>query len=145
MKPTENDIRIFNDSLDRCVANPRFMDIFYDKFITGSEDVATRFEGIDMSRQKRALKASLYTAMLAADGNQPALEHLRQISRRHRDMQVAAAHYDLWLECLIDSARECGGMVDAGAAVAWQRVLLIAINIMRADPETPAGEPRGGS
>lgn len=131
MRPTEDDIRRFNDSLDQCVATPRFLDI--ERFVAGSDDVATRFAGVDMTRQKRALKASLYTATLAAGGNSPAIEHLHRLSDQHLDLRIEPEHYDLWLDCLIASARECGGMDDARTAIAWRSVLQVATDIMKGE------------
>ena len=137
MKPTENEIRLFNDSLDRCVADARFMDLFYAKFMGSSPVIAAMFSRVDMTRQKRALKASLYTAMLAADGNEPALEHLRRLSESHRERQIDAELYDRWLECLIASARECDAVPDADVAAAWRIVLRAAIDIMIGISEPP--------
>ncbi len=131
MSVAEEQIRIFNDSLDRCVATPRFLDVFYQRFIGGSEAVAAMFAESDMRRQRRMLKASLYTAMLAADGNQPAIEHLEKLHRRHRGLGIEPEHYELWLDCLIASARECGGDFDVRIERAWREVLAVAIRIMQ--------------
>ncbi len=130
----EEDVRIFNDSLDRLLSNPRSLDIFYDKFIGASEDVAAKFADTDMQPQKRALRASLCTAMLAADGNRPAIEQLRQLGGRHRDLDIGPEHYDLWLDCLIATVRECGGGIfDVRTERVWRAVLQIAIGIMTED------------
>ncbi len=131
MRLSEEDVRIFNDSLDRLIAHPGSLDRFYDKFVGGSEDVAARFAGVDMHHQKRALKASLYTAMFAADGNPPAIEQLRRLSRIHRDLGVEPEHYDLWLDCLLATVRECAGTLDVRTERAWRDVLAVAIHIMR--------------
>ncbi len=130
MKLAEEEIQLFNDTLDRCVANPRFLDAFYDRFVGGSEAVAAKFIDTDMRRQKRALKASLYTAMLAADGNQPAIRHLEWLRDRHRGLGVAAADYDYWLDCLLTTVRECGGEIDIRTERVWRDVLGAAIGIM---------------
>ena len=137
MRLAEEDIRIFNDSLDRMIAHPRSLDVFYDKFIGSSAAVAAKFARTDMAHQKRALRASLYTAMLAADGNRPAIEQLRHLSRGHRELGVGPELYDLWLECLIDTVRECGGDFDVRVERAWRDVLAVAIGIMRDDREPP--------
>lgn len=131
MRLPEEDIRIFNDSLDRLIANPRSVDLFYERFIGGSEAVAAKFARTDMQHQKRALKASLYTAMLAADGNQPAIEHLHELRRIHRDLHIEPEHYDLWLDCLIETVRACGGDFDVRIERVWRDVLAVAINVMR--------------
>lgn len=137
MNLPEDDIRLFNDSLDRCVADPRFMDLFYDNFIGGSPEVAAKFAGTDMEKQKRLLKASLYTAMLAADGNEPALAHLEHLGRHHRALRIGAGLYDYWRDCLLATVEECGGLIDVRAAGVWRRVLAVAIGLMK--PEAEAG------
>ncbi len=131
MRLPEEDIRIFNDSLDCLIARPGSLDLFYERFIGGSEEVSAKFADTDMQRQKRSLKASLYTAMLAADGNQPAIEHLGRLSRIHRDLDIGPELYDLWLDCLIDTVRDCGGEIDVRTERVWRDVLAIAIHIMR--------------
>jgi hemoglobin-like flavoprotein len=130
MKLAEDEIQLFNDSLDRCVANPLFLDVFYDRFVGGSAAVAAKFADTDMRRQKRALKASLYTAMLAADGNEPALSHLEWLRDRHRGLGVAAGDYGYWLDCLLATVRECGGEIDVRTERAWRKVLDVAIRVM---------------
>lgn len=131
MDLSEDDIRLFNDSLDRCVADPRFLDVFYDEFIGGSEEVAEKFAGTDMEKQKRLLKASLYTAMLAADGNGPALEHMERLAERHRELAIGPELYDDWLECLLSAVERSGGFIDVRAAEVWRRVLAVAIAVMK--------------
>ena len=133
MRLPEEDIRIFNDSLDRYIAHPGSLDDFYSRLIGGSETVAAKFDGVDMTHQKRALRASLYTAMFAADGNQPAIEQLRVLRHRHSDLGIEPEHYDLWLDCLIASVRECAGTFDVRAERVWRAVLAVAIEIMRGD------------
>ncbi|MEE8523857.1 MAG: globin [Thermoanaerobaculia bacterium] len=137
MKLAEEEIQLFNDSLDRCIANPSFLDLFYDRFIGGSEAVAAKFADTDMRRQKSALKASLYTAMLAADGNEPALRHLEWLRDRHRGLGVTAGDYGDWLDCLLATVCECGGEFDVRTERVWRKVLEIAIRILTSDP-TPA-------
>ena len=131
MTLSEEQIRIFNDSLDRCIASPRFLRAFYDRFIGGSEEVAAKFRGTDMKRQRRALKASLYTAMLAADGNRPALKQLEWLRDRHHGLEIEDEHYELWQSCLLAAVRECGGDFDVRVEGAWRDVLQVAIGVMK--------------
>ncbi len=131
MRLPEEDIRIFNDSLDRLIAHPGSLERFYEKFIGGSKKVAKLFEATDFERQKRALRASLYTAMLAADGNQPAIDQLRQLARAHQDLGIEGELYDFWLDCLIATVRECAGTLDVRTERAWRAVLAVAITILR--------------
>lgn len=139
MAISQEQIRIFNDSLDRCIANPRFMEIFYERFIGGSPEIAAKFTNTDMKRQHRTLKASLYTAMLAADGNPPALSHLAWLRDHHHDLGIEDEHYERWLECLLAAVRECGGEIDVRVERAWRDVLELAIQVMK----SPAGSAVG--
>jgi hemoglobin-like flavoprotein len=130
MTLSEDDIRLFNDSLDCCVGNPRFLDIFYDRFVGSSGEIAEKFTGTNMARQKRALKASLYTAMLAADGNPPAIEHLERLGHHHAALRIKSEHFEQWRECLITAVRESGGMLDVRTPEVWRAVLDVAIRLM---------------
>ena len=130
MELGEDEIALFNDSLDRCVTDPRFLEVFYQKFISGSPRVAELFADTDMRRQKRALKASLYSAMLAVDGNLPAIAHLRVLGERHRSVGVESELYDYWLDTLLDAADACSGL-DPRTRDVWRRVLAKAIELMK--------------
>ena len=139
MRLAEDEIQLFNDSLDRCIADPAFMDVFYDAFIGGSPEVAAMFASTPMRRQKRLLKASLFTAMLAADDNHPAKEQLRRLAERHHHFNIPPELFDFWLESLIAAARRCGGELDVRTEAAWRAILGIAIEFVKG--EARAGEP----
>ncbi len=131
-------IEVFNDSLDRCLAKPGFLDAFYVHFMASSPEVAAKFVDTDMKRQHRALKASLYTAMLVADDNPAAMAHLRVLAEKHQDLGAQPEHYDLWLQSLLATVREHGGEKEPQVAQAWCAVLSKAIALMK----QLAGAPR---
>jgi len=62
----ERILKCFDESFQRCCAEPRFLDIFYDRFLASSSKVREKFAKTDFVRQKRALRASLYLILLAA-------------------------------------------------------------------------------
>jgi hemoglobin-like flavoprotein len=143
----EEYVELFNDSLDRCNANPAFMDVFYDAFIGGSPEVAAMFAATPMKRQKRLLKASLFTAMLAADDNGPAKEQLRRLAVRHEHLDIRSDLFDFWLESLIAAAKKCGGELDVRTEAAWRAVLGIAIEFVKGEGQTallPRPRPKPG-
>lgn len=123
-------VEAFNDSLDLCVADPTFFDRFYDRFIAASPDVERLFESVSMKRQKRALKASLYTTLMAADGNEPAIEHLRALGAVHARLGVRREHFDLWLACLLATVEQTPAIETEAVQEAWRRVLELAVEIM---------------
>jgi hemoglobin-like flavoprotein len=136
MATTERDLELFNDTLDRCLHDPAFLEVFYDTLIGASPEVGALFANTSLRRQRRALKASLYAAMLAADRHGPALAHVDELAVLHRRMQITPPLYDLWLDCLIDAARRVHPGFDGEAEAAWRHVLGVAIERMKA----PAAE-----
>ncbi len=124
-------IEAFNDSLDQCVGDPTFLDRFYDRFIASSPDLPAFFANTAMDRQKRALKASLYTALMVADGNQAATAHLRTLGELHRRLGIDDRHYRLWLDSLTATVAETEA-VEQNSAVeeSWKKVLGCSIDIM---------------
>ena len=123
-------IEAFNDSLDLCVGDPTFFDRFYDRFTGRSEEVDRMFQTVPMARQKRALKASLYTTLMAADGNEPAIRHLHSLGDMHRRLGIRRGHYELWLACLVATVDETPAIDGPAVQEAWQRVLERAIELM---------------
>jgi hemoglobin-like flavoprotein len=130
---TSSDLELFNDSLSRCVADPRFMEHFYDLFLASSAEVRDKFRGTDLHKQRRVLKASLYMVMLAIDGNPDGLSHLDRIARLHGEagMRIGPHLYDLWLEALIGAAREADRRFDAETERVWRATLAFGIDYMR--------------
>ena len=58
-------ISIFAKSLRRCTTKADFEERFYQLFLASSPKVAEKFAGTDFPRQKRALRASFHTMLLA--------------------------------------------------------------------------------
>ena len=55
----EHDAELFNDSLERCTSDRRFLERFYELFIASSPEAAAKFAHTDFRVQKAALKVSL--------------------------------------------------------------------------------------
>ena len=123
-------VEAFNDSLDLCVADATFFERFYRRFIASSSEVERLFESVPMQRQHRALKASLYTTLMAADGNKPAIEHLRALGAGHARLGIRRKHFQLWLDCLLATVEETPAIESAAVQEAWRRVLELAVEIM---------------
>ena len=135
-------VEAFNDSLDLCVADPSFFERFYQRFTTSSADIERLFESVPMKRQQRALKASLYTTLMAADGNEPAIEHLRALGAVHARLGIRREHFSLWLDCLMATVEETPAIETTTAVQeAWRRVLEMAVEIMLEPVESASGAP----
>jgi len=130
---TTEHIEQFTESLGRCLARPAFLSRFYRRFIGSSDEIADKFRDTDMERQKAALSASLYLAMLAADGGDAALAYLESVARRHgrRQLDVRPELYDTWLDCLIETVKEQDPKFSAQVEESWRETLQFTIGYMR--------------
>jgi hemoglobin-like flavoprotein len=130
---SEDELSDFNDSLERCRRDPRFMDHFYNLFMASSAEVASKFAATDFRRQKRVLIASLYCLMLAAEGHPEGKAHLSRIAtlhdRGHRD--IRPEYYDTWLACLLQAVRDCDPRVSPTVEHAWRTMLAPGIAVMK--------------
>ena len=129
---SDNEIAMFNDSLDRCRKNPRFLDRFYEYFVGSSEAVAAKFAQTDFLRQKIMLISSLAAIRSFAtrrEATHPELDHIAEIHSRTRK-DVPAELYTLWLESLMRAVRECDPCFDLPTEAAWRTVLGLGIAYM---------------
>lgn len=94
-------------SLSRCVAKPEFIQRFYDLFMASSTEVADLFRDTDFERQKKVLKDSLFLMLVAAGTKKgPAHHELDRLAKRHRQIGVTADMYDVFVDALLEAARE---------------------------------------
>ena len=130
---TPEHAELFNDSLERCTANSEFLDRFYDLFLASSKEVAEKYRHTDFSRQKTMLKASLYMMILAAEGRTEIQAHLQRIAKRHSrtDLNIRPDLYTLWLDCLVQAARECDTRFTPETEAAWRKVMEWGIMFMK--------------
>ena len=126
-------LRDFEESLERCSADPDFIDIFYGNFLGSSPKVREKFAGTDFDRQKQALRASFDTMLKAArdEVNGPA-PHLEPLAERHgaRQLKIGAELYDLWLDSLLKTVRACDPGWSESVEQAWEAVMGIGIGYL---------------
>ena len=123
----------FDDSLARCNANPRFLDLFYERFLGSSPEVKEKFKNTDFRKQKRALRASFYLIMLAAEDKDNGPEkYLGDLAIAHdaEHLDIGAGLYDLWLDSLLATVAECDPKFDDRVAEIWERVAMIGVGYL---------------
>ena len=130
----ETSLALFDQSLDRCLGKPEFVDRFYERFMASSEEVAAKFAKTDFARQHRILRSSLHMMLRAAQGHDDGVAHLDDIARSHSraELDIPPHLYDLWLSCLVDVVRELDPACNDAIAEAWRAALAPAIATMRA-------------
>jgi len=131
MDPTT--LEVFDRSLRRCDALPYFLDIFYTKFLDSSPEVAKKFVNTDFVRQKRALRASLHHLLLAAQDQEKGPDaYLAGVAERHGagQLEIGAELYDLWLDSLLATVKECDPEFSPEVEKAWEDVMMVGIQYL---------------
>lgn len=142
----ERDIELFNDSLERCTSGRRFLDRFYELFVTSSAEVAAKFANTDFRVQKAALKVSLYMIMSSIEQKPEGNVHLERIAVRHsrNALDIGPHLYDQWLECLIRAVKECDPAFCDETKEVWRRVMRVGIEFLKSRYESDCLPRRAG-
>jgi hemoglobin-like flavoprotein len=117
----------FLASLKRCLGAPDFLSSFYERFTASSEEVREKFRGVDMKRQARVLEDSLYVVAVAVQGDLP------RLAERHsrRDLDIRPELYDLWAQCLVETAHAHDPHWTDEVESAWRLTLASGVEYMR--------------
>ena len=129
----EKVIATFDQSLHRCDNNPQFLDLFYERFLASSPKVRQRFENTDFAKQKRLLRASFYLILLASEDPENGPErYLGYLATRHSasDLAIGSELYDLWLDSLLGTVKECDPEYSPEVEEAWEGMMGIGIDYM---------------
>jgi hemoglobin-like flavoprotein len=133
MAVDEKTLQVLDDSLHRCAGNPGFLDLFYERFLNSSPDVREKFANTDFVRQKRALLGSFHLMLLAAEDEENGPErYLRDLAFSHGKSQldIGSYLYDLWLDSLLETVRECDPEWTPEIGQAWEKVMGVGINYL---------------
>jgi hemoglobin-like flavoprotein len=125
----------FLASLKRCLAAPGFLEAFYERFMGSSDEVREKFRNTDMKRQARVLEDSLYVVANAVQGEEGSLARgaLPALAARHdrRGLDIRPGLYDIWIECLVETARVHDPKFDPAIERAWRDTLVFGADYMR--------------
>lgn len=131
-KPNDAELLVFNASMDRCMADPTFLDRFYARFLLTSDVIGDKFANTAMDKQARVLRTSLYLMARAAQDKDDGKTHLASIAKSHSrtELNIEPALYTYWLECLLAAVEETDRQFDADVKHAWGRVFEDSIKVM---------------
>lgn len=100
-----------------------------------SEEVREKFRNTDMKRQARVLEDSLYVVANAVQGEErsPARGALPALAARHsrQDLDIRPGLYDLWIDCLVETARAHDPQFDPVVESAWRDTLVFGADYLR--------------
>jgi hemoglobin-like flavoprotein len=119
----------FNDSFERCINDPLFLDQFYEIFLASSGEVSAMFKDTDMGAQKAMLMTSL-VYMSDAHKDTPGL--LASIAEKHdiNHLNIKPYFYALWLDSLIAAAKSIDPLFDVNTEKLWRDTLQLGIDFM---------------
>jgi len=125
----------FLSSLKRCLAAPGFLDAFYQRFVGSSEEVREKFKNTDMKRQVQVLEDTLYVVANAVQGEEGSLARgaLPALAAKHgrNGLDIRPGLYDLWIECLVETARAHDPQFDPAVERAWRDTLAFGADYLR--------------
>ncbi|MCR9117515.1 MAG: globin [bacterium] len=124
-------------SYQRCRFAGDFFDAFYDRFLKKAPDLPTMFERTDFHHQKRMLKQSLFELISFYRGIDSAAAEVAKLAERHRQMNVSEAHYQYWLEALVETAADFDPEFTDELASDWRNVMTPGIEAMQSSDKLP--------
>lgn len=116
---------LFLQSVGRCLASEAFIPVFYDRFLSASDEIKNKFRFTDFDKQNAMLRRSLEPAAGATSGDP---ESLREISARAEThdryhLNVEPRLYDIWLETIIETARDYDANWSEVVEASWRSIL----------------------
>ena len=130
-------VETFRESVKRCLARPEFMKDFYDLFLASSDEVREKFRNTNLEQQRQMVADSLY--LMAVAGQSPGRDgsiawgEMSRLAARHAqsDRNIRPALYDLWLDCLLQAARQHDPEFSPAVEGAWRDTLRPGIEFMQ--------------
>lgn len=122
----------FERSLARCAEDDRFMPSFYFRFLASSEEVRSKFRQTDFDQLGIMLLQSLRLAAGATSGDPQSLKEIHERARTHSrwHLNIEPHLYEIWLEKLIEAARECDTQWNEEVENGWRVILGHVIRTM---------------
>lgn len=117
-------------SYHRCRESAGFFDTFYDLLLGKSAEIAGMFVNTDFKRQKLMLRESLIEVLNLYCGVESVREEILALGRRHVELKVRPAHFELWLDALCEAIERHDPEYEPGLKPAWRAALRPAIDLM---------------
>ena len=119
-------------SYGRCRRSGDFVNRFYERFLAMDPRVDGVFGNTNWVQQKRALGQAVSAAISYAEGEtfvRSTLERMAQVHSRHGRVPIEPALYGLWLNCMVETARETDPNWSEELAGRWRAALSPAIDL----------------
>jgi hemoglobin-like flavoprotein len=116
-------------TLETTIDGVPFLDAFYERFLSSSNEVAELFANTDFEQQEKMFALSL--AYLASfDSEYGPSSIMKRLAIRHRELNVKPHLYPLWVNSLLETVKEYDPEYNDDVHEAWRRVLTPGIDFM---------------
>ena len=121
--------RLFGDDIGLNDAADEFFERFYGHFLN-DPSIQALFNNTDMQSQVKMLKNSMFQLITFHLTHRP-LPALKRLASLHRNLDIPAEMFDVWLDALIQTVREFDGRCDLATEYAWRWALAPGITYMK--------------
>jgi hemoglobin-like flavoprotein len=118
------------ESYYRCRRDGQFIDTFYELFLSMSPAIAQKFAETDFKIQKLVLRQSLLEMICFERGMSGTREEIERLGRRHRELDVTADMYELWLDALCKAISKYDPEYTPELEQVWRTAMRKSINEM---------------
>jgi hemoglobin-like flavoprotein len=120
----------------RCRRDERFLDTFYDSFLSKSPAIAQMFVKTDFKLQKLVLRQSLLEMLCFDREMLGTREEIERLGLRHKELRVTPEMYAMWLESLCEATKKHDPSYTPALELLWREAMLKSIKEMVAVGES---------
>ena len=124
-------------SYHRARETGQLFDTFYRIFLGKSPEIPSMFARTDFPHQKLMLRESILEMLVFAQTGSGRRE-IERLGERHRQLNVTASHYELWLDALCGALRQHDPQFSPDLEQEWRDTMRKGIDVM-------VGSPRSGT
>lgn len=113
------------ESFGRCCVNPRFLDRFYEIFLSSHPAIKPMFQKTNMDKQKSLLRQGLSMIIMHGEGNTFGTRSLDRIAESHgrKGMNIDPNLYDYWIDSLMKAVKESDPECNPALEAQWREIL----------------------
>jgi hemoglobin-like flavoprotein len=114
----------------RCRRDERFLDTFYDGFLSKSPVIAQMFAKTDFRIQKLMLRQSLLEMLCFHREMSGTREEIERLGLRHKELHVTPEMYTMWLDSLCEAIKKHDPNYTPDLEQLWREAMLKSIKEM---------------
>ena len=125
-------VQAAKESLKRCLGSEAFLDIFYNKFLSVSDDIRNKFANTRFENQKIMLKASLHIMLMLARGDLKNTQTMQQLADVHgaKTLDIRPEYYHSWVESMLYAIQQTDPQYTPELGESWRQALQPGIDFM---------------